>query len=81
MKECRRKKGESFDAFLRRVRLELKKGGLVSEVRRRMFRQPKSSRNLRQKRGAQRAQHISKQNYLIRTGKLPDPEDSFNFGR
>lgn len=77
MSDIKRKKGESFDAFLRRVRRRWKRSGRTLEAKKRTFFKPKKSKNVQKDTAVRKAQKISKTNYLRKIGKLPEEEDTF----
>lgn len=77
MSDIKRKKGESFDAFLRRVRRRWKQSGRILEARKRTFFTPKKSKNVQKHSAVTRAQKQSKTAYLRKIGRLPEEEDQF----
>lgn len=77
MSDIKRKKGESFDSFLRRVRRRWKQSGRILEARKRTVFTPKKSKNVQRNSAVVRSQKISKTNYLRKIGRLPQEEDRF----
>ena len=74
MSNIARKKGESFEAFIRRVKLTWQRSGRILQVRKIQYFEPKKSKNVQKKLAVSRAHKISKTNYLRKTGKLPPEE-------
>ncbi|MBT4120524.1 MAG: hypothetical protein HOA57_00650 [Candidatus Magasanikbacteria bacterium] len=77
MSEIKRKKGESFEAFIRRVKRRWMESGKLLQARKIQFFVPAKSKNLQKNQAVQRSQKISKTNYLRKIGKLPPEEDKF----
>ncbi|MFA6171708.1 MAG: 30S ribosomal protein S21 [Patescibacteria group bacterium] len=75
MVEFRRKKGESFESFLRRFNRRLVQSGKLLEARAKQRHSGKKSRNLVKKSALIRLKYKSQQEYLRKTGKLK--EDDF----
>ncbi len=71
----KRKKNESFEGFMRRVKQQWKRSGKILQARKVKYFAPAKSKNIRAKTAVSRAKIISKTNYLRKTGKLP-PEDN-----
>ena len=71
MSELKRKKNESFEAFIRRAKDQWKKSGKILQARKIMFFVPKTSRTMRRKQSIQKASKNAKQDYLRKTGRLP----------
>lgn len=78
MSEIKRKKGESFEAFMRRVKRQWKMSGKLLQAKKVKFFQDEKSRNVRRKQAVHKAKTISKTNYLRKIGKLPQEEDRFS---
>ncbi len=78
MSEIKRKKGESFEAFIRRVKRRWLESGKLLQARKVQFFQPAKSKNLKKQQAVVHSQKVSKINYLRKTGKLPPEEDKFN---
>lgn len=75
--EIKRKRGESFDAFMRRVKRTWLRSGKLLEARKVKFFIREPSKNNRRKSAVRKEKLISKMNYLRKTGKLPE-EDRYN---
>lgn len=78
MKELKRKKGEPFDAFMRRVRTDWKRCGILREKKKRTYFTPKVSKNVVRTLKVKKMKNESKRAYLIRVGKMAPPEERFN---
>ncbi|MBD3310885.1 MAG: hypothetical protein GF349_00075 [Candidatus Magasanikbacteria bacterium] len=76
MSEVKRRKGESFEVFMRRVKKRWLQSGKLLQARKIQFYDPKKSKNMKKKEAVKRGQIISKTNYLRKIGKLPE-EDKF----
>jgi len=77
MSEIKRKKGESFEAYIRRVKRRWMESGKLLQARKIQFFVPSKSKNLQKNQAVQRSQKVSKINYLRKIGKLPPEEDKF----
>lgn len=74
MVELKRKKGETFESFLRRFNKRLQQSGRLLQARKvRYFARPKSKDRIR-KDAAKRAESRAKREYLRRIGKLPEED-------
>ena len=78
MSEIKRKKGESFEAFIRRVKRRWQQSGKLLQARKVKFQLPKVSKNMQSKNTVQKLQKISKETYLRKIGRLPEEEDRFS---
>lgn len=78
MSEIKRKKGESFEAFIRRVKRRWQQSGKILQARKVKFQIPKQSKNVQKNQAVKRSQKISKETYLRKIGRLPPEEDKFN---
>jgi len=76
--ELKRKKGESFEGFIRRVKRQWQRSGKLIQARKIQFYSPKQSKNLQRKYTLKKSKLISKMNYLRKIGKLPPEEDRFS---
>lgn len=70
-RELKRKKGESFEAFIRRTKRQWQTSGIMLEARKVQFFVPKKSKNVQKKQSVAYAQKLSKQAYLEKIGRLP----------
>ena len=77
MSEIKRKRSESFDAFMRRVKRRWLQSGKLLEARKVQFFIPHKSKNVQKISAVKRVHEISKTNYLRKIGKLPEEEDPF----
>lgn len=77
MSELKRKKGESFEGFIRRVKRQWQRSGKLLQAKKVKFYSPKKSKNLQRKDTVRKSKLISKMNYLRKIGKLPPEEDRF----
>ncbi|MDD5527362.1 MAG: 30S ribosomal protein S21 [Patescibacteria group bacterium] len=77
MTEFKRKKGESFESFLRRFNKGLRNSKTLNIARAKRSLLPKKSRR-KQKEYALKSLELRKQkNYLRKIGKLPEEETSY----
>lgn len=74
MSDCKRRKGESFEQFFRRVKQSWKMSGKILQVRKVQVFTPKKSKNFRKNRKAAFVNMQAKKAYLQKTGKLPKDE-------
>lgn len=72
MVEAKRKKGETFDALLRRFTNRFRDSGLKVETSRRRFRDAGKNRNQRRFSALRREQMRVKHAYLSKTGQLKE---------
>ena len=77
MSEIKRKKGESFESFIRRVKRRWLSSGKLIQARKIQFFEEKKSRNEQRKRTLSRLKINSKTEYLRKIGKLPPEEPKF----
>jgi len=70
MVEFKRKKGESFENFLRRSNRAIQRSGKLLAARRRQFHQSAPSRNLRKVSALKRKQLKEEKEYLRKIGKI-----------
>lgn len=75
MSEIKRKKGESFESFIRRVKRQWQQSGKLLQVRKVQFYIPHKSKNVQRKHAVKRAHTLSKTTYLRKVGKLPEEEE------
>ncbi len=76
--EIKRKKNESFEAFFRRVKTQWQRSGKILQAKKIQFFTPKKSKNSRRKFTVSKVQMIAKTNYLRKTGRLPEEEDTYD---
>lgn len=77
MSEIKRKKGESFEAFIRRTKRQWQRSGVILQAKKVQFFKPKKSKNVDRKHAVRRVKLLEKTNYLRKIGKLPPEEDTF----
>ena len=75
MSDIKRKKGESFEAFMRRAKRQWQLSGKILQVKKIQFFNPHQSKNVQRKHAIKRAKMISKTNYLRKIGRLPSEEE------
>jgi ribosomal protein S21 len=75
MVEIKRKKGESFESFLRRFNRKLLGSGRLLQYKKIRYREPKKSKNLQKQSALVKMKRNEKREYLRKIGKLP--EDDF----
>ncbi len=75
MSEVKRKKNESFEAFLRRTKQQWRNSGKILQARKVRYFVPTKSKNVDKNRAVKIAKKVSKFNYLKKTGKLPVDAD------
>lgn len=73
MSQIERKKNESFDAYMRRIKREWRNQGKIVEVRKNQYFTPKKSKNVKRTATVKKVQTQSKLAYLKKIGKIaPD---------
>ena len=72
--EIKRKKNESFEAFMRRVKQQWQRSGTVLQARKVQYFEPHKSKNVKRKQTVTRVRLTSKMNYLRKIGKLPSED-------
>ncbi|MEK7623710.1 MAG: hypothetical protein AAB408_03520 [Patescibacteria group bacterium] len=77
MSEIKRKKGESFEGFMRRVKRQWQQSGKLLQVKKIQFYNPPQSKNVKRKHAVKRSRMISKINYLRKVGRLPLEDERF----
>lgn len=76
--EVKRKKNESFESFFRRVKTQWQRSGKILQAKKIQFFLPKKSKNSRRKFAVNKAQLISKTNYLRKVGRLSEEDLAFD---
>ena len=76
MSEIKRKKNESFEAFMRRVKKRWQQSGKILQVKKIQFHDRKKNKSMRRKSALHRIAVSSKIEYLKKIGRLPE-----EFGR
>lgn len=78
MSELKRKRGESFEGFIRRVKRQWQKSGKLIQAKKIQYYTPKKSKNLQRIKTVEKVKLASKENYLRKIGKLPLEDDKFS---
>lgn len=76
MSEIKRKKGESFEAFIRRVKRRWQQSGKILQARKIKYFEPGKSKNMQKRSTVSRLQKYSKIEYLRKVGRLPAEEET-----
>jgi ribosomal protein S21 len=74
MIETKRKKGETFESFLRRFNKRLMQSGVILEFKSKRYLTKKVSRNLQKESALVRQSFREKMDYLRSTGKLTEEQ-------
>ena len=72
MSEIKRKKNESFEAFMRRVKKRWQQSGKILQVKKIRFYEGNKSKNVRKKSALHRLAMANKIAYLKKIGRLPE---------
>lgn len=72
MSEIKRKKNESFEAYIRRVKKCWQQSGKVLQVKKIQFHQDATSKTMRRKSALHRLKVSSNIEYLQKIGRLPE---------
>lgn len=72
MAGVKRRKNESFEAYMRRVKKVWQQSGKVLQVKKTQFFSSPKSRNMRRKSALHRLAVSEKLNYLKKIGRLPE---------
>jgi ribosomal protein S21 len=72
--EIKRKKNESFEAFMRRVKKRWQQSGKILQVKKIQFHEREKSRTMRRKSALHRLTVASKMEYLKKIGRLPEEQ-------
>lgn len=81
MSEIKRKKGESFESFMRRVKRRWQQSGKLLQAKKIQFHIPEKSKNLRHKKTVEYLQKVSKTTYLRKIGRLPEEDTTKKYKR
>jgi len=76
--ELKRKKNESFEAFMRRVKDQWKKSGKILQARKIMYFMRDPSKTMRHKQALEKIKTTDKQTYLRKIGKLPAKDNNYS---
>lgn len=74
MVESKRKKGESFEVFLRKFNKRLQQSGKLFEVRKRQYFSSKTNKTAQKQRALVGQKMKAEKEYLRKTGKLKEDE-------
>ena len=74
--EIKRKRGESFESFIRRVKRRWVQSGKLLQARKVQYFEDKKSKNLRKNKRVELLHRVSKTNYLRKIGRLPAEEET-----
>ena len=77
MSDVKRKKGESFEGFMRRVKRQWQQSGRILQTKKIQYFNPTLSRNERRKKAIKKSNLESKITYLRKIGKMPEEEERF----
>ena len=72
MLEVKRKKGETFESFLRRFNKRLMQSGVILYVKKHRYLKKGESRNMQNKTAILRKKYRENIQYMKKIGKLPD---------
>lgn len=72
MVEVKKKKGETFDALLRRFQRRMQQGGIALEARKNRFHEGDPSRNKSRESALRRVTKRQQYDYLLKTGQLKE---------
>ncbi len=72
MSEIKRKKNESFEAFIRRVKKRWQQSGKILQVKKIQFHESEKSRTMRRKSALHKLGVATKMEYLKKIGRLPE---------
>lgn len=74
MSELKRKKNESFEGFMRRVKQQWQRSGKLLQARKIQYFEPKKSKNVQRTLAIKYAHKVAKTDFLRKIGKLPQEE-------
>ena len=74
MSEVKRRRGESFEGFMRRVKRQWQQSGKLLQIRRVKFFTEKKTKNVNRAQAVVRVKELAKRDYLRKIGKLPEEE-------
>ena len=75
MSQIERKKNESFDAYMRRIKREWRDQGKIVEVRKKQHFTPAKSKNVKRVAAVKKVHTQSKLAYLKKIGKIAPDQD------
>lgn len=74
MSELKRKKNESFEGFMRRVKQQWQRSGKLLQARKIQYFEPTKSKNVKRVQAIKYAHKVAKTEFLRKIGKLPQEE-------
>ena len=74
MSEVKRRRGESFEGFMRRVKRQWQQSGRLLQIRKDQFFIQKKSKTVKREQAVVRVKKLAKREYLRKIGKLPEEE-------
>lgn len=74
MSELKRKKNESFEGFMRRVKQQWQRSGKLLQARKIQYFEPTKSKNVQRVQAIKYAHKVAKTEFLRKIGKLPPEE-------
>lgn len=77
MVEIKRKKGETFESFLRRFNKRMQQSGKIILARKQQFFEREKSRNLKKQAALMRNELKAKKEYLKKIGKLKEENNKY----
>jgi len=77
MAEVKRKKGESFESFVRRFKRKLLESGKLLQYKKVMYKKPSQSRNLQKQSALIKKSRQEKREYLKKIGRLTEEEPRY----
>ncbi len=77
MSEIKRRKNESFEGFMRRVKKRWKQSGKVLQVKKNQYHKKDKNKNMRKKSALHRLNVSSKMEYLEKIGRLPEETQTY----
>jgi ribosomal protein S21 len=75
MSEIKRKKGESFEAMLRRFNKKVQQSGRLLQAKKIRFRNRQKNKRALREAAARRSEIVAKREYLKKIGMLPEEND------
>jgi len=77
MAEAKRKKGESFEAFLRRFNRKIIESGKLLQFKKVKYNQSGKSKNLQKQSALVKMQKRDEREYLRKIGRLPEEDNHY----
>ncbi len=73
--ENKRKKGETFESFLRKFNKKIMQSGVLLQYKKVRYYETPKSRNMQKVSAVERKKKREKKEYLKKTGKLPEEQN------